>query len=108
MSRRYLLLSRSYLVYNRAKELLRQLELQSCWFLRLVIWNNEAQLLLMMGEHQEASSSFQAILSFMCHLIFLRKKGEVVEDIVPVAALEAFVHNTAYMILKDVITAAAA
>ena len=109
LSTRCSLLNRTYLLYQHAKALLCQMQLQhqsSCWFLSYVIFNNEAQVLLMMDEHQEAASLLQAILSYLCWLNLQRRGG--IDDLVPVAALETFVHNTSHMILKRVITSPAA
>jgi hypothetical protein len=116
-STRRALLNKAFLLYKHSEALLHQLQLyegSSCIvFLSLVIFNNEAQVLLTMGEHQEeASSLLHGILSFLCCLQLYNRQGMIIEDLAPVilrpALLELFVHNTSCMILKEVITAPAA
>lgn len=100
------LLSRAYSLYEHCKTLQFQLNLESCWFFSLMIINNEAQVLSVIGEHQEAEELLQGILSGLCCLN--RHYREENDSLPPIASLEGFSHNTSYLILKDVITAAAA
>lgn len=99
-------LSRAYALYEHSKALQYQLKLEACWFFSLMVINNEAQVLSLIGEHEGAEELLQGILSGLCCLN--RHYREENESLPPIASLEGFSHNTSFLILKEVITAAAA
>lgn len=101
------LLSRAYALYEHAKALQYQLELEYAWFFSLMIINNQAQVLAILGEHEGAEELLQGILSGLCCLNRHYREDNH-EALPPIASLEGFSHNTSYLILKEVISAAAA
>lgn len=100
------LFDRAFSLYRYSYTLLHQLKLETCWFLGLAIVNNEAQILSILGKHQEAEERLQAILSGICCLNLYFADNQ--EGFLPRSFLEGLVHNISHLILKEAATASAA
>lgn len=108
-AKRRCLLGRAFALYQHSRALQFQLNLEACWFFSLMIINNEAHVLTLIGEHQEAEALLQGMLSGLCCLNqYYREEDHNDSSLPPIASLEGFSYNTSYLILKEVITAAAA
>lgn len=105
------LLSRAMSLYEHSKSLLYQLNvLDSTWLLNLFIANNQAQILVLLGEQAAADEIFKGILSRLCCFLSDRYYYHQAQQdpssssccfFPPGSLLEGFIHNTSHLILKS-------